>query len=219
MSETPQTLGQFLKIIIKERHLTEREFAQAAGVGQSGLSNILSGKAREPDAKTLRAIARYLQIDAIILFRLCGYVPPPTRAYAAYSPLSLYMAHRIDDLPEERQRAVLHVIEALTADIETKFEIRAIRENPDPPAKLAGFTKSGWLREPVTQIGRWYLTKGQFATAHDIAPREDDEVFHGIHYRDLDAQFRRKLIAFLREVMSVTYSPEMVDEEDRDDDV
>jgi transcriptional regulator with XRE-family HTH domain len=201
--------------MIDNRGMTEREFAQAAGIAQSGLSNILSEKAREPDAKTLRAIASYLGIDAIILFRLVGYIAPLTKDYGAYSPLALYVAHRFDDLPDERQMALLHVIEALTNDIDIRHEIKEIRDNPNSSATFGGMDNEDLFPERITQIGRWYLTNGRFSTADDIYPQDDEEISPGLTYGDIDTKFRRRLMAFLRDVMSQVYSSSTVEQEDR----
>ena len=135
----PMTLGVFLNEVLQRRRLTASALAEGAHISQSGLSNILQGKAREPDPRTLKAIADYLQMDVFSLFRLVGYVPPASEVYGAYSPLALYIARRFEALPVERQSAFLNVLEALVDEPQTKRDIQALRRHLlEPPAREIG---------------------------------------------------------------------------------
>ena len=208
-----KTLGSFLKEVLDARGLTERMVAQGAGIAQSGLSNVISEKAREPDPNTLRRIAAFLKIDVFILFRLLGYVPPSTEAYGSYSPMGLYVAHRFDALPPERQRAVLHVIESLMEDREIQEEIKGVRENPNPSASLDNIEEA--LSERVNQCANWYLTNSRFQTAEEIDPKDDEEVYPGLLFGQLSTVFRARLIGLLRHKMRQIYSPDLVEMEYR----
>lgn len=205
----PKTLGAFLKSIMEARGLTERIVAQGAGIAQSGLSHIIQEKAHQPDPRTLRAIANYLGIDVFILFRLLGYVPPDSEPYGSYSPLSLYIAHRFDHLPAERQEVLLHTLEALLKDVEIKAEVRSVRENLNSTGFLTGLDEA--FPEKVTQFANWYLTNGRFATPADIDPTDKEEVSPGVRFGDLDTTLRTRLIALLRHKMRQIYAPFMVE--------
>ncbi len=203
--EGSKTLGSFLKDVMKARGLTERTLAQGAGIAQSGLSNVIQGKAREPDPRTLRSIADYLGIDVFILFRLLGYVPPATEPYGAFSPMALYIAQRFESLPDERQQVMLHVLESLLDDIEIKREVQNVRNNANLAPIFGGVDT---LVVSVTTVGRSYLTNKRFDSADDIDLHDGDEVYPGILFGQLDDVFRRSLVAFLRHAMRQIYSPE-----------
>jgi transcriptional regulator with XRE-family HTH domain len=197
--------------------LTERTLAQGAGIAQSGLSNVVSEKAREPDARTLRAIATFLNIDVFLLFRLLGYVPPSTEAYGAYSPLALYVAHRFEALLPERQQVLLHVLESLLEDVALQHEVKSVRENPDPVAALVGIDIA--LPEFINQAANAYLTEGRVVTAADIDPKDDELVMPGtditLRFGQLDTAARARLVALMRHKIRQVYSPDLVNTEHR----
>jgi transcriptional regulator with XRE-family HTH domain len=209
-----KTLGDFLKAVMTARRLTERTLSQGAGIAQSGLSNLIQQKAREPDARTLRAIADYLQIDVFILFRLLGYVPPSTEPYGSYRPLALYVAQRFETLPVERQEVLLHVLESLLEDVDSKKEVRRLRSNPDADRRFSGIEQLHG--EFITQCGRWYLSQGRFETSAEVLPEDDEEIYPGIRFGDLEDQQRAQLLAFLRHLMRQVYTPDLVSLEDRE---
>jgi transcriptional regulator with XRE-family HTH domain len=88
--------------------------AEAAGVSEGVIRNLLrhgiDPKAKDPDARTLRKVADALGIDSPKLFRLAGYIPP---APDANSVPAEYLADVFDQLPPEKQDAVMSVLEAM----------------------------------------------------------------------------------------------------------
>src|ERR1700694_3149055 len=82
-----KTLSEFLRDVMAARGLTERALAEGAGVSQSGISNLVQGKSREPDPRTLRALADFLDVEVFVMFRLMGYLPPADEIYGAYDAM------------------------------------------------------------------------------------------------------------------------------------
>jgi len=218
-SFTSKNLGAFLKEIMKARGLTERTLAQGAGIAQSGLSNVISEKAREPDPRTLRAIANYLNIDVFILFRLLDYVPPSTEPYGAYSPLALYIAHRVDDLSPERQKAFLHVLEALLEDVDLQQAVKTVREQPIDSDSLSFEGIDTSLPEFINEAANLYLSSGRFTTAAAFDPSDNELVAPGTTYLTtfghLGLAGRARLVALIRHKLRQVYSPDLVAREDR----
>jgi len=216
-SFTSKNLGAFLKEIMKARGLTERTLAQGAGIAQSGLSNVISEKAREPDPRTLRAIANYLNIDVFILFRLLEYVPPSTEPYGAYSPLALYIAHRVDDLPPERQKAFLHVLEALLEDVDLQQAVKTVREQSTDSLLFEEIDTT--LPEFINEAANLYLSSGRFTTAAAFDPSDDELVAPGSIYLttfgNLGPAGRARLVALIRHKLRQVYSSDLVAREDR----
>jgi transcriptional regulator with XRE-family HTH domain len=210
---TTISLGGFLKEILEARRMTERTLSQGAGIAQSGLSSVIQEKAREPDPRTLRAIAQYLEIDVFILFRLLEYVPPMSEVYANYSPVALYMAQRYDALPEDRRRIMLHVLESLHQDQTTKQQLQALRAHPEPVEALG--TIEDTLPEVINRAANWYLSAGRFEVSREIDPQSDEEVLPGIHFGDLSVVARERLVALLRHKVRQVYAPDMVSKASR----
>lgn len=71
------TLGERLRQLRKEKKLTLRGLAEAAGVDFTYLSKIETGKAGySPGADTIRALAAILGVDPLELLVLADKVPP-----------------------------------------------------------------------------------------------------------------------------------------------
>lgn len=71
------TFGERLRRLRKEKKMTLRGLAEAAGVDFTYLSKIENGKAGySPGADTIRTLAGVLEIDALELLRLADKVPP-----------------------------------------------------------------------------------------------------------------------------------------------
>lgn len=130
------------------------------------------------------------------------------RKHRQFGGLALYAAHRFDELPGERQQVLLHTLEAFLEDVDVKKEVKRIRENPAPFAAFVNM--ADLLPERVNQCANWYLSQGRFATADDIDPKDDEEVYPGIKFGQLDMVFRIRLVALLRHKMRQLFSPDLV---------
>lgn len=71
------TVGERLRRLRKEKKLTLRGLAEAAGIDFTYLSKIENAKAGySPGADTIRALASVLEVDALELLKLADKVPP-----------------------------------------------------------------------------------------------------------------------------------------------
>jgi transcriptional regulator with XRE-family HTH domain len=109
------------------RKLSTRALGRGAGVSDSVIRNLLQHgihpDAKDPDPKTLRAVADFLGIDALTLFRLAGYVSDTTTP--SHSPTAEVWATLFDDLPPLKQEVVLRVMQSL---IENEADQQRLRQ-------------------------------------------------------------------------------------------
>ena len=77
------TLGQYIKELRRQRHLTQRQLAEGIGVDFSYLSKIENDRLEHtPSLKTLQDLAKALQVDELELMELADKVPPVLQAIA-----------------------------------------------------------------------------------------------------------------------------------------
>src|SRR5260370_38933628 len=114
--EARMKLGRRLRQLRKEKGLTLRSLAEAAGVDFTYLSKIENEKCGySPGADTIRALATALGVDSLELLRLADKVPPEIQELTATARgLRFFERPReatspdasdvVVDLPERRQR-------------------------------------------------------------------------------------------------------------------
>src|SRR5438105_342921 len=77
------TFGQRVRELRKERGLTQRQLAGAAGVDSTYLSKIENDRLEHtPSLRALQVLARALEADELELMRLANKVPPLLEAIA-----------------------------------------------------------------------------------------------------------------------------------------
>jgi HTH-type transcriptional regulator, competence development regulator len=77
------TLGQYLKELRRQRHLTQRQLAKQIGVDFSYLSKIENDRLEHtPSLKTLQDLAKALEVDELELMDLADKVPPVLESIA-----------------------------------------------------------------------------------------------------------------------------------------
>src|SRR4051794_28586427 len=115
MATFANTLGRFLADLMRSQNHNNSSLAAVAGVSESVIRNLLKhgtdSRAKDPDPRTLRRVADALGVDAMMLFRLAGYLPPQADANSVRAE---YLADVFDELPPEKQDAVLGVLEAMS---------------------------------------------------------------------------------------------------------
>ena len=130
MPESTITLGRFLVEMMETHKHSNRSLADAAGVSEGAVRNLLKygedPDARDPDARTLRLIAEALNVNPLILYRLAGYLPPDP---GANSVRAEYLADVFDNLSLAKQDAVMSVLEAMADSPQEKAAIREMRES------------------------------------------------------------------------------------------
>lgn len=204
------TLGQFLQELMRKHGHTNRSLAGAAGVSEGAIRNLLKfgieANVKEPDARTLSRVATALDIDALSLFRLAGYIPP--KRYAQ-SPRAEYLADVFDTLPPEKQDAVMGVLEAMSDKPTHRRIIRAMREDPSHP--LAGFD----LQSPhlVRLIANLLIAELQMTEPVDVDRIPPEQQIMQYTWRDLPQGTQERIKSLIRYKLSLDYDPTMVDPE------
>jgi transcriptional regulator with XRE-family HTH domain len=86
MEEQKQSLGAFLRAARERQSLTLRAVERAAGVSNAYLSQLESGKIRQPSPLVLHKLAELYQIPYSLMLERAGY-PAPTADAAAGTPM------------------------------------------------------------------------------------------------------------------------------------
>lgn len=213
MTETPFTLGAFIAEQMRKQQHNNVSLAASAGVSEGVVRNLLKfgidAGAKDPDARTLRRVADALGVDALKLFRLAGYVPPQRDAFSVRAE---YLAETFDELPPEKQDAVLGVIEAMADKTQRKAAIRQMRSDPKHP--LAGIDLS--LPNLARLLANHLIAQYQMTEAADIASIEPDTQVLQYKWSDLPQATQQRVKALIRHKLSLDYDATMVDPEWRE---
>ena len=213
MTETPFTLGAFIAEPMRKQQHNNVSLAASAGVSEGVVRNLLmfgiDAGAKDPDARTLRRVADALGVDALKLFRLAGYVPPQRDAFSVRAE---YLAETFDELPPEKQDAVLGVIEAMADKTQRKAAIRQMRSDPKHP--LAGIDLS--LPNLARLMANHLIAHYQMTEAADIASIEPDAQVLQYKWSDLPQATQQRVKALIRHKLSLDYDATMVDPEWRE---
>ena len=77
------SFGQRLRELRQQRHLTQRQLAERAGINFTYLSKLENDRVEHtPSIKTLRDLARVLEVDELELMDLANKLPPVLDAIA-----------------------------------------------------------------------------------------------------------------------------------------
>lgn len=213
MTETPFTLGAFIAEQMRKQQHNNVSLAASAGVSEGVVRNLLKfgidAGAKDPDARTLRRVADALGVDALKLFRLAGYVPPQRDAFSVRAE---YLAETFDELPPEKQDAVLGVIEAMADKTQRKTAIRQMRSDPNHP--LTGIDLS--LPNLARLMANHLIAQYQMTEAADIANIEPDAQVLQYKWSDLPQATQQRVKALIRHKLSLDYDATMVDPEWRE---
>jgi transcriptional regulator with XRE-family HTH domain len=208
MTSQASTLGQFISELMAKYGHSNRSLAATAGVSESAIRNLLKfgveSDAKDPDARTLSRIARALDVDAIRLFRLAGYIPPQA---AAHSVRADYLADIFDQLPVQKQDAVLGVLEAMTERMNQKTDIQVMRKDPENP--LAGVDTN--FPKIARLMANQLVIHYQMTEPVDIEKIEPDVQILHYKWRDLPQTSQERIKALIRHKLSLDYDPTMVD--------
>lgn len=213
MTSTANTLGRFVADLMQEQGHNNSSLAEVAGVSESVIRNLLKHgiepKAKDPDARTLRKVADALGIDSLKLFRLTGYIPP---APDANSVRAEYLADVFDDLPPEKQDAVMGVLEAMAEAPRQKTTIQEIRRSSHKALAGMDLNFPAMIRDAANQLIAQYA----MTAPADVDRIESDAVIAGNQWQDLSIATRERIKALIRHKLSLNYDPTMVDPEWRE---
>ncbi|MBA3871070.1 MAG: hypothetical protein H0X30_18155 [Anaerolineae bacterium] len=213
MASTPYTLGGFIFDLMTKQKLNNVSLAAIAGVSEGVIRNLLKHgidmRAKDPDPRTLRLVADALEVDAMMLFRLAGYLPPQSDANSVRAE---YLADVFDELPPEKQDAILGVLEAMSDKVDRKATIRAIREEPHSPLTGFDLVNPGIARLMANQLMAHY----QMTDPSDADRIEPDVFVINNKWKDIPSKAQERIKALIRHKLSLNYNPTMVDPEWRD---
>lgn len=213
MASFANTLGRFLADLMRNQNHNNSSLAAVAGVSESVIRNLLKhgvdSRAKDPDPRTLRRVADALGVDAIMLFRLAGYLPPQSDANSVRAE---YLADVFDELPPEKQDAVLGVLEAMSDKLSRKEKIHAMREDPKNP--LTGFD----LNNPdiARLMANQLIAHYQMTDSAEMDRIEQNVFVINTKWADLPAKAQERIKALIRHKLSLNYNPTMVDPEWRE---
>jgi hypothetical protein len=208
-----RSLGAFVSDLMGQKQHTNVSLAAAAGVSEGVIRNILKvgidPKAKDPEARTLRRVADALEVDALKLFRLAGYLPPPRDANSVRAD---YLAEVFDELPPEKQDAVMGVLEAMARELRHKEAIRKMRETPDDPTAGIDILTPGMIRLIANQL----IVHYEMLRPEDVYLIKPDVFTTFYRWKDLSTAMQERVKALIRQKLSLEYDPTMVDPEWRD---
>jgi len=213
MVDFSNSLGSFISDLMKKQQHNNVSLAAAAGVSEGVIRNLLKhgieARAKDPDPRTLRQVADALGIDAIMLFRLAGYLPPQSDANSVRAE---YLADVFDELPVEKQDAVLGVLEAMSDKRSRKETIHAMREDPKSP--LTGFD----LNNPniARLMANQLIAHYQITDPSDVDRIEPDAFIINNKWKDIPSKAQERIKSLIRHKLSLSYNPTMVDPEWRE---
>lgn len=208
MVDTPNSLGTFVSDLMKKYQHNNVSLAQAAGVSEGVIRNLLKhgndARAKDPDPRTLRQVADALGVDALKLFRLAGYLPPKANANSIRAE---YLADVFDGLPREKQDAVLGVLEAMTDKQSSKNSIRSMREEPSNP--IAGIEIS--LPKFARLIANQLIVQLRLTEPVEASSIDPETQILQYKWKDLPQLTQERIKALIQHKLSLEYDPTMVD--------
>jgi len=207
------TLGRFVADLMMKYDYSNRSLAAAAGVSESAIRNLLKvgvdADAKDPDARTLSLVAQALEVDALRLFRLAGYIPP---AGSAHSIRAEYLADLFDQLPTEKQDAVLGVLEAMIESESGRTAIQAMRDDPSNPLAGMDLAAPGIIRFLANQLIAMY----DMTEPADVRLIQPDAQILQYTWGKLPQSTQERVKSLIRHKLSLDYDPTMVDPEWRE---
>jgi transcriptional regulator with XRE-family HTH domain len=213
MASSANTLGTFVAELMRKQNHNNSSLAAVAGVSESVIRNILKhgieAKVKDPDPRTLRRVADALNVDALMLFRLAGYIPPQANANSVRAE---YLADVFDELPEEKQDAVLGVLEAMTNRQSRQDALRSMREKPSDP--LAGLDAA--FPPLIRLFANHLIAHYQMESPYESERIEPNVKIQGYRWGDLPQMMQKRVKALIEQKLSLDYNPTMVDPEWRD---
>lgn len=213
MPSTANTLGRFIADLMTKHDHTNRSLAAAAGVSESAIRNLLKvGEekgAKDPDARTLSLVAKALDLDALRLFRLAGYIPPEPSAHSIRAD---YLAEMFDVLPTEKQDAVLGVMEAMIDQPAGREAIQEMRQNPENLLAGIDLANPGLARILANEL----IAEMQMKHANEVTRIQAETKVLQYIWKDLPTSTQQRVKALIRYKLSLDYDPTMVDPEWRD---
>jgi hypothetical protein len=208
MTSRATTLGDFIAELMERHHHSNRSLAAAAGISEGAVRNLLKygvdARARDPEARTILQVATALGVNPLRLYRLAGYLPPATETHSVRASL---VADVFDELPREKQDAVLSVVEAMATTPTRKKDVQVAREDPANPLAGVDLANPGLARIMANDL----IARYQIQSPLEIERIEPDAVVHGHKWSSLPQATQVRVKALIEHKLALDYDPTMVD--------
>jgi transcriptional regulator with XRE-family HTH domain len=206
--QKPTTLGGYLKRKLVLYNLSNRALAEAAGVSEGAIRNLLKfgeeDDAKDPDAHTLRQVADALSMHPLILFRLAGYIPPD---HAGNSLRAKFLADTFDKLPEMKKDILMGVLEVLIDDPKQKVAIREMQESSKAIIEKYSPQVLPIVREAANQLmAHYHMTK-----AEHVNRIEFDSEEAGVEWSNLSEETRDQIVALIEHKLTLNFGSDMIE--------
>ena len=97
-------LGQFIRSLMRERELSQRQLAAEADIDETYLSKIVNGRLEHPPSvKTLRALASALGSDELQLMKLANRLPVALEGIAGDEAALRFFRRASERQPSSKQ--------------------------------------------------------------------------------------------------------------------
>jgi len=124
-----ENLGQRVRRLRKQQHLTQKELGKRIGVVRSYIGHIERGRTQAPGKEVIRSLARVLETNAADLLAAAGYLPseePGEESINLADPKVKFWLQQFGRLSERDKRIIMREIQTLRAEEEE--EIRREKE-------------------------------------------------------------------------------------------
>jgi transcriptional regulator with XRE-family HTH domain len=186
-------------------NLSNRSLAAAAGISEGAVRNLLrygqEEGVKDPDPRTLRAVANALKVKPATLFQLAGYLP---REREVNSWRAVFVADVFDRLPPVKQDIVMAVLQAIAEAPEEKTQIDEMRRREQK--KVARQSAPTILREAANQLIVYYA----MTSPRDVEKIEEDVEILGKQWQELSPQAQLQIAALIENKLSMEFDPKMV---------
>ena len=209
---TAKTLGGFLAAIMEQRNLTNQRLAAGAGISAAVVSNLLQHgiqtKSKEPDARTLNAIANFLDVDVFILFRLVGYFPSWNQIVSTYDPFDLYFARLYARLSPLHRESLLKQAEMYAETQDDKETFAALQHKSRD--EFSGMEDI--IPEYIDNLANWMIDEN---STTQVVLTAESRVSPDLTFGQLSKIAQERLRALLTARKHVVFTPDKVSKQYR----
>jgi len=204
MPQKELTLSKLISDLMELKDYSNRSLAAAAGISEGAVRNLLKyGReegVKEPDARTLRAVAEALDIRPATLFMLVDYLP---RENVNNSWQAVYVADVFDRLPPVKKDIVLGVLGAIVESPEEKAKIHESRQRAQKQEALDS------IPTIVREAANTLIVRYAMNSPEDIENIEDETWVIGQRWDRVDPQLQEQIIALIEHKLTLDYDPKM----------
>lgn len=208
MDAVSNTLGGFIRDLMKKHNYSNRSLASVAGISEGAVRNLvrygIENNVKEPEPRTLQCVAVALGVNPVRLFRLAGYLPTEPEICSARAQ---FVADVFDTLSQEQQDAVLSILFAMAENPVTKLDLQAMRDDISNP--LAGLDSYAlnFNREVANEL----VVKYHITHLNDVERIPPDAEIYNNKWADFPQAMQERIKALIRYKLALDYDPSMAD--------